>query len=74
MTVPLPLPATHCPLCAQPNACAVAASGRFNVECWCTQAAFSADLLAQVPPQLRDKACICASCAAAPITKTATSR
>jgi hypothetical protein len=31
--------------------------------CWCTQAEFSPALLARVPAEARDRACICASCA-----------
>jgi hypothetical protein len=33
--------------------------------CWCTAMRFSPDLLARVPPELRHKACICATCAQA---------
>jgi hypothetical protein len=31
--------------------------------CWCTRMDFSAELLARVAPNLKDRACICASCA-----------
>jgi hypothetical protein len=32
-------------------------------DCWCTQAAFGAALLARVPPEAQRRACICAACA-----------
>ena len=59
----------RCPLCGQPNACAMtmtmttpgqAASG----PCWCTLVQFSADLLKQVPEAARNKVCICTACVA----------
>ena len=31
--------------------------------CWCTAVKFDADLLARVPPEKRNLACICAACA-----------
>ncbi len=68
-----PLPAIDpccCPLCGQPNACAMAtpqtaAEAVHAGPCWCTRVHFSADLLKQVPEAARNKACICAACVAA---------
>lgn len=60
---PQPLPAHSCPLCGGPNGCAAAAQGTFDTPCWCTQARFSAELLARVPPADRGRACICSRCA-----------
>ena len=62
-----------CPLCGQPNACAMAtpqtatqgAEAVHAGPCWCTRVHFSADLLKQVPEAARNKACICAACVAA---------
>jgi hypothetical protein len=31
--------------------------------CWCTQVDFAAELLARVPPEARNLACICPNCA-----------
>jgi hypothetical protein len=31
--------------------------------CWCIGVAFSAELLARVPPEAQRAACICAACA-----------
>ncbi|HMS07380.1 MAG TPA: cysteine-rich CWC family protein [Burkholderiaceae bacterium] len=54
----------RCPLCGQPNGCAMACDGKAQTPCWCTKAVFSAELLARVPEAARRKACICATCAA----------
>jgi hypothetical protein len=32
--------------------------------CWCTEASFSPELLARVPPEAQRLVCICPSCAA----------
>ena len=58
----------RCPLCGQPNACAMAPTNTGATApgpCWCTQVQFSTDLLKQVPEAARNKACICAACVAA---------
>ena len=57
-----------CPLCGKGNQCAMEmekATGQKQPPCWCTGAAFGADLLARVPDYLRNQACICAACASA---------
>jgi hypothetical protein len=59
-----PLPNHICPLCGGANQCAPAAAGRFDVQCWCTTATVSAEAIARIPPELRDKACLCPRCAA----------
>ena len=64
MTLPA-LDPCRCPLCGQPNACAMATPGQAaSGPCWCTLVPFSADLLKQVPEAARNKACICAACVA----------
>jgi hypothetical protein len=58
--------ATACPLCGQTNQCAMEAERVTGVKqppCWCTQATFTAELLARIPAPARGKACICAACA-----------
>ena len=58
--------ATLCPLCGQPNRCAMEVEKETGVKqapCWCTQVDFSADLLARVPAQAQGVACVCAGCA-----------
>lgn len=54
----------RCPLCRQPNACAMACGDAASAEpCWCTRVQFSQALLKQVPEAARNRACICQSCA-----------
>lgn len=68
MNAMTPLPPEVCPLCGQANQCAMEierATGRKQPPCWCTQASFSAELLARLPDSARNQACICAACAAA---------
>ena len=58
-----------CPLCGQANQCAMElerVSGVKQPPCWCTQASFSAELLARLPEAARQQACICATCAGQP--------
>jgi hypothetical protein len=66
-----------CPLCGQPNGCAmvcapqlngldlseVASPPTQNEPCWCTRVQFSERLLQQVPAAAKNKACICLRCA-----------
>ncbi|MBX9818678.1 MAG: cysteine-rich CWC family protein [Burkholderiaceae bacterium] len=68
MPTPRPAPPEVCPLCGQGNQCAMElerATGQKQPPCWCTETTFSAELLARIPVIDRDKACICAACAAA---------
>lgn len=61
-----PIVSTLCPLCGQANACAMErekATGVPQGPCWCTQVDFSADLLARVPEEARNRACLCPQCA-----------
>jgi hypothetical protein len=52
-----------CPLCGQPNACALAsASGAAAAECWCASQRFEANLLARLAPAQIGRACICRRC------------
>jgi hypothetical protein len=55
---------SRCPLCGEPNACALA-DGRPADPCWCVDAAFSHELLERVPPGARGAACVCRRCATA---------
>ena len=53
-----------CPLCGHDNACGLVAG---NTTCWCFEAKIAAEVLDRVPPEARDRSCICPSCAAAAI-------
>ncbi len=58
---------TRCPLCGQPNRCAMEIERETGVKqgpCWCVSVDFTPALLAQVPAEAKDQACICAACAA----------
>lgn len=63
-----PTPAIHpniCPLCGQPNQCAMEverATGVTQGPCWCTQTQFSAELLNKIPDEARGIACLCQAC------------
>ncbi|MBC5764082.1 cysteine-rich CWC family protein [Ramlibacter albus] len=64
---PQAVDASLCPLCGEPNRCAMEVEKETGVKqppCWCTQADFTADLLARVPVEKQRLACICAACAA----------
>ena len=68
MLAALPDP-SRCPLCGGPNGCAMHEQRelcRTQEPCWCTRATFTAEVLARVPEPARDRACICAACAASP--------
>jgi hypothetical protein len=70
--VPAAVDTTRCPLCGGANTCAMEtarATGQPQPPCWCTQVSFSAELLARVPAAARNKACVCARCAAAENTR-----
>jgi hypothetical protein len=58
--------AAQCPLCSQPNQCAMEQarlSGQtLTHPCWCTNTDFSAALLASVPAPAQRLSCICVAC------------
>ena len=60
--------ANICPLCGHVNKCVMEIERETGVKqtepCWCTAVKFDADLLARVPLEKRNLACICAVCAA----------
>ena len=63
---PAPPNPACCPLCGQPNRCALETertTGQPQPPCWCTQASFPPALLDAVPAPTRGRACICAACA-----------
>ncbi|MBC7480557.1 MAG: cysteine-rich CWC family protein [Rhizobacter sp.] len=64
---PLPLiDPSLCPVCGQPNQCAMEmqrATGLEQKACWCTHVDFSRELLAKIRPELRGLSCICPRCA-----------
>ena len=67
--------ANTCPLCGHVNLCIMEIERETGVKqaepCWCTAVKFDADLLARIPPEKRNLACICAACATASVTSAA---
>lgn len=49
-----------CPLCGEENQCALA-RGRGN--CWCFSRSIPDEVLARVPLEAQEKACVCERCA-----------
>ena len=62
-----PAAASLCPLCGALNQCAMEEERETGVKqeepCWCVAMSFDEDLLARLPPEKRNLACICAVCA-----------
>lgn len=62
-----PAAANICPLCGHINKCAMEIERKTGIKqvepCWCTAVKFDSDLLARVPPEKRNLACICEACA-----------
>ena len=58
--------ANKCPLCGYVNQCAMEIereTGLKQAPCWCTGVKFDADMLARMPAEKRNLACICEKCA-----------
>ena len=56
----------QCPLCGQPNRCAMEIekeTGQAEAPCWCADVNFEPALLAQIPASSRRLACVCRACA-----------
>jgi len=54
--------AAVCPLCGNANECGVAAGA---ASCWCFTAVIPDSVLARVPPDQRNRTCVCRQCAGA---------
>jgi hypothetical protein len=50
----------RCPICGADNHCAVA---RGRGACWCFTRPIPDAVLAKIPPEARDRACVCQACA-----------
>lgn len=53
----------RCPLCGGPNDCQLSTPGLHKGPCWCARVDMPAALLARVPVEFRNCACICRNCA-----------
>jgi hypothetical protein len=54
----------RCPLCGQPNECQLCTAAAYKGPCWCAKVEIPNGLLARVPVELRNRACICRGCVA----------
>ncbi|MGP8202295.1 MAG: cysteine-rich CWC family protein [Limisphaerales bacterium] len=54
--------AGQCPLCGQSNDCQRCSTGAHIGPCWCARVEIPDELLARVPVELRDRACLCRNC------------
>ena len=51
-----------CPLCGGPNTCQLAGVEVNESVCWCCQVEPDEKALERVPPELRNRACLCRNC------------
>ena len=61
MKEPSPNPAS-CPLCGHENDCQLCSPAAYKGQCWCASVKFPDALLEQIPPEFRNKACLCRDC------------
>ena len=54
-----------CPLCGESNDCQLCNDATYKGPCWCATAKIPDELLARVPAESQNKACICRECVAA---------
>lgn len=59
---PKAIEADSCPLCGEPNDCQLCTTSAYKGPCWCADVEIPEALLAQVPKDLKNRACICRSC------------
>ena len=50
-----------CPLCGEPNQCAVATDPDAS-QCWCELREFPEELIARIPENAVRKSCVCQNC------------
>jgi hypothetical protein len=53
----------RCPLCGQPNNCAMARGDKDASNCWCRDATISPESLSRVPVAKQHTSCLCQNCA-----------
>lgn len=52
----------RCPLCGRPNDCQLCTSAAYKGPCWCERLSFPEELLARIPAEARNRACVCRDC------------
>jgi prepilin-type N-terminal cleavage/methylation domain-containing protein/prepilin-type processing-associated H-X9-DG protein len=53
---------SHCPLCSAANDCQLCSTAAHKGPCWCARVEMPEALLARVPENFRNRACICRNC------------
>ena len=56
---------SQCPLCHEPNACAMEvakATDQPVQRCWCVDAVFTPDLMERIPNNAKGMSCVCLQC------------
>ena len=53
----------HCPLCGQPNDCALVDDASGQTRCWCFDTRVDPAALERLPAERRGKVCLCPRCA-----------
>jgi prepilin-type processing-associated H-X9-DG protein/prepilin-type N-terminal cleavage/methylation domain-containing protein len=51
-----------CPLCGSANECQLCSPAAYKGRCWCAEVEIADELVARVPENLRNRACICQKC------------
>lgn len=54
-----------CPLCGRENECQFATTSAYKGKCWCASENFAPGLLARIPEEARNIACVCRRCVVA---------
>lgn len=54
--------ASRCPVCLALNDCRLCTSEAYKGPCWCEAVDVPDELLARVPAEMRNRACICRTC------------
>ena len=54
--------ANQCPLCGGANECQLCSPAAYKGSCWCARVEIPGELLARVPENFRNRACICRKC------------
>ena len=52
----------HCPLCGGANECQLCSPAAYKGRCWCADTEIPSELIARVPENFRNRACICKQC------------
>jgi hypothetical protein len=56
------LGAAQCPLCGRSNECQLCTAAAYKGPCWCATVSIPEELIARVPAERRNKACLCRNC------------